>query len=43
LPLNEGTVTLKREEVVVPGTVGEGQISLVPYHAGETLNWRFVG
>jgi dihydroorotase len=43
LPLNDGTVTLKREEVVVPGTVGEGQISLVPYHAGETLNWRFVG
>ncbi|WP_395335998.1 dihydroorotase [Novosphingobium sp. BL-8H] len=42
LPLNEGTVTLKREEVTVPETMGEADIRLVPYHAGETLRWRFV-
>ena len=39
LPLNEGTVTLERAEHQVPETV-EG---LVPFHAGETLRWRFNG
>jgi dihydroorotase len=39
LPLNEGTVTLERAELNVPETV-EG---LVPFHAGETLGWRFAG
>jgi len=39
LPLNEATVTLERVAVEVPGRVGE----VVPFHAGETLRWRFVG
>jgi dihydroorotase len=39
LPLNEGTVTLERAEQLVPETV-EG---LVPFHAGETLRWKFAG
>ena len=39
LPLNEGTVVLERADVEVPNEV-EG---LVPFHAGETLPWRFVG
>ncbi len=39
LPLNEETVTLERAEVDVPGEI-EG---LVPFHAGETLPWKFVG
>jgi len=38
LPLNKGTVTLLREAVEVPERV-EG---LVPFHAGETLGWRFA-
>jgi dihydroorotase len=38
LPLNEGTVTLERAGAGVPETV-EG---LVPFHAGETLNWRLA-
>ncbi len=38
LPLNEGTVTLERAEHQVPETV-EG---LVPFHAGETLPWKFA-
>ncbi len=39
LPLNEETVTLERWETPVPDEV-EG---MVPFHAGETLRWRFAG
>ena len=39
LPLNEGSVTLERVEQIVPDEI-EG---LVPFHAGETLKWRFAG
>jgi dihydroorotase len=37
LPLNEGTVTLERVETVVPANLN----GVVPFHAGETLGWRF--
>ncbi|WP_380784568.1 dihydroorotase [Sphingomonas sp. R86521] len=43
LPLNEGTVTLVREDVVVPDRIGEGDASVVPFLAGATLGWRFKG
>ena len=43
LPLNEGTVTLERAAIVVPALVGEGETAVVPFHAGETIAWRFVG
>jgi len=39
LPLNEGLVTLEGAEHFVPEQI-EG---IVPFHAGETLNWRFIG
>ena len=39
LPLNEDTVTLERVPVEVPDQIG----NLVPFHAGETLGWRFAG
>jgi dihydroorotase len=39
LPISEETVTLERAECSVPHEI-EG---LVPFHAGETLPWRFVG
>jgi dihydroorotase len=39
LPLNDGTVTLKQVEHRARETV-EG---LVPFHAGETLRWKFAG
>ena len=39
LPLNEGTVTLAREAVVVPDRVGD----VVPFLAGATLGWRMLG
>jgi dihydroorotase len=42
LPLNEGTVTLERSEVQVPDCIESDGIRLVPFHAGETLRWRFA-
>ncbi len=43
LPLNEGTVTLVRESVIVPERVGEGDTSVVPFLAGIDAGWRFAG
>jgi dihydroorotase len=37
LPLNEGTVTLERTPHSVPDAIA----GAVPFHAGETLGWRF--
>jgi dihydroorotase len=42
LPLNEAMVTLERAEVEVPARVDAGGIDIVPFHAGQTLRWRFV-
>ena len=39
LPLNEGTVTLEKAPVRVPAEIA----GIVPFHAGETLGWRFAG
>jgi dihydroorotase len=39
LPLNEGMVTLERAHQAVPDEL-EG---IVPFQAGDTLGWRFVG
>jgi dihydroorotase len=39
LPLNEGTATLERSAVEVPQEIA----GVVPFHAGETLAWRFAG
>jgi dihydroorotase len=43
LPLNSGTVTLERSGVAVPETLDLDALSIVPFHAGETLPWRLVG
>ncbi|MBB5686859.1 dihydroorotase [Sphingobium boeckii] len=43
LPLNEDRITIERTTVTVPAAIGEGGDALVPFHAGETLQWRFVG
>ena len=43
LSLNEGTVTLERQDNEVPDRLGVGEIELVPFHAGQTLKWTFVG
>ena len=41
LPLNEGIVTLRRESWTVPDRSVETGIDVAPFHAGETLAWRF--
>lgn len=43
LPLNECTVTLMREDVLVPEVIAAGGMDVVPFHAGETMRWRLVG
>ncbi|MBD3728457.1 MAG: dihydroorotase [Sphingomonadales bacterium] len=43
LPLNEGTVTLERAAHDVPARIAAGADELVPFHAGETIGWRFLG
>jgi dihydroorotase len=43
LPVNSQTVTLVREPVTVPDSYDCNGTTIVPFHAGETLNWRFVG
>ncbi len=40
LPLNESTVTLRREVWVLPDTLPFGDALIKPLRAGETLNWR---
>ena len=40
LPLNDGTVTLKRAPHSLPSKIIEEDITVVPFHAGETLPWR---
>jgi dihydroorotase len=42
LPLNEGTVTLVREDHVVTEALEAGGQPIIPFHAGETLHWRMV-
>lgn len=43
LPLNEERIVLEPETTPVPERIAHGDISLVPFHAGETLQWRFKG
>ena len=42
LPVNEGTVTLLREEHALPATIDANGTPVVPFHAGETLKWRLA-
>ncbi|XBQ15488.1 MAG: dihydroorotase [Oceanicaulis sp.] len=42
LPLNEGTVTLKRSGQNVPAMIDEGGLAVTPFHAGERLNWTMI-
>jgi dihydroorotase len=43
LPLNEERVVLERVEAEVPESIAAAGTSIVPFHAGETLRWRFAG
>ena len=42
LPVNEQTITLHREQVDVPRLLGEGDTGVVPFRAGEAVQWRLV-
>ena len=42
LPLNEGTMTLQRKAIDVPEELAAGDTRIVPFHAGEQLNWQIV-
>jgi dihydroorotase len=42
LPLNEATITLQRAENPVPATLPFPAGAIVPFHAGENLNWRLI-
>jgi dihydroorotase len=42
LPVNEGTITLKREAWTLPATVPFGEQQLVPLNAGEQINWKMI-
>jgi dihydroorotase len=42
LPVNEGTITLKREPWTLPATVPFGEAELVPLNAGEQINWKML-
>jgi dihydroorotase len=40
LPVNEARITLRREAWIVPQRVGEGNLAVMPFRAGEILRWR---
>jgi dihydroorotase len=40
LPRNTGTITLKREDWIVPASYPFGKYTVVPLRAGETVRWR---
>ncbi|HTQ33059.1 MAG TPA: dihydroorotase, partial [Stellaceae bacterium] len=42
LPPNEAHVMLRREECAVPSHIGDGNLAVVPFRAGESLRWRLV-
>jgi len=43
LPLNSGRIVLEREPCAVPDRIAAGAETLVPFHAGEALPWRYAG
>ncbi len=43
LPVNEGTVTLRKASAPVPESIECAGTPVVPFHAGEELGWRFEG
>lgn len=43
LPVNDQQITLQRVATPVPASVPAAGTELVPFHAGETLDWRFIG
>jgi dihydroorotase len=42
LPANDRRVTLRRESWTVPDRVGDGDLAVIPFRAGEPLRWRLA-
>jgi dihydroorotase len=42
LPVNEGTITLKRESWTLPAALPFGEAAVVPLNAGEQINWKML-
>jgi dihydroorotase len=42
LPVNDTRVTLRREPTMTAARIGEGDLALKPFRAGETLRWRLA-
>jgi dihydroorotase len=42
LPVNERRITLRREAWTVPERIGECDLAVVPFRAGERLRWRLA-
>ena len=40
LPTNEPRITLRRQATPVPDRIGDGDLAIAPFRAGETLRWR---
>lgn len=43
LPVNETRICLKRDVYEIEPTIAVDDTHVVPFHAGETLEWRFAG
>lgn len=43
LPLNEERMVLQRKATRVPDLIDAASTSVVPFHAGQELRWRFAG
>src|SRR5439155_4052949 len=39
LPANQSRITLQREEWTVPARIGDGELAVAPFRAGERLRW----
>jgi len=42
LPVNTGTITLKRESWTLPASVAMGDTQLVPLNGGQQINWKML-
>ncbi len=42
LPVNQQTITLSKDSQQVPNVIGEAELVVSPYKAGDTLAWRLV-
>jgi len=42
LPLNQTTITLSRKSWIVPDHIDFGDQTLIPFRAGQTIDWTLT-